>query len=113
MFSRSLEQIETNNLSGATSVLGCFGGEDTFSDLILAKHLEESEPLQFKNLNARLERLRNETFQAARKIASRTNWSLLVSQMVLQKFAISAAVSLEISGHVDGKISVPWIVPVT
>tara|TARA_Y100001935_G_scaffold48981_1_gene40745 strand:+ start:897 stop:1232 length:336 start_codon:yes stop_codon:yes gene_type:complete len=74
MFSRSLEQIETNNLSGATSVLGCFGGEDTFSDLILAKHLEESEPLQFKNLNARLERLRNETFQAARKIASRKNW---------------------------------------
>ena len=74
MFSRSLEQIETNNLSGATSVLGCFGGADTFSDLILAKHLEESEPLRFKNLNARLERLRNETFQAARKIASRKNW---------------------------------------
>ena len=74
MFSRSLEQIETNNLSGATGVLGCFGGEDTFSDLILAKHLEKSDPLQFKNLNARLNGLRNETFQAARKISTRQNW---------------------------------------
>ena len=38
--------IDENKLAGATAVLGCFGGEDTFSDLVIGRSLEQVEPLQ-------------------------------------------------------------------
>ena len=74
MFRRALKSIEAKELAGATSVLSCFGGEDTFSDLRLAQSLKEDEPLRIRNLNLRLDRLRGEMFESAKRIASRTLW---------------------------------------
>ncbi|MEZ5550794.1 MAG: hypothetical protein R3E82_07900 [Pseudomonadales bacterium] len=71
---RGLMQIDEHKLAGATAVLGCFGGEDTFSDLVIGRDLEVSEPLRFRNLNARLVELRNRTFDTASAIASRRSW---------------------------------------
>ncbi len=73
-FQRALPQIEQRRLSGATFVLGCYGGVDTFSDFVLAPHLEADEPLRFQSLNARLVRLRTQTFEAANAIAARRAW---------------------------------------
>ena len=71
---RGLRLIEENKLAGATAVLGCFGGEDTFSDLVIGRSLEKTDPLRFANLNARLGALRNRTFDTASAIASRRSW---------------------------------------
>lgn len=71
---RGLVQIDARKLAGATAVLGCFGGEDTFSDLVIGRDLEAGEPLRFRNLNARLGELRNRTFDTASAIASRRSW---------------------------------------
>ena len=71
---RGLAQIDEHKLAGATAVLGCFGGEDTFSDLVLGRNFEAEEPLKFRNLNARLGELRNRTFDTASAIASRRSW---------------------------------------
>ena len=43
---RALPKIEDHELAGATLVLGCFGGIDTFSDLQLRKELIDSDPVQ-------------------------------------------------------------------
>ena len=74
MFRRALKSIEGKELAGATSVLSCFGGEDTFSDLRLAQTLKEEDSLSIRNLNLRLDRLRGEMFESAKRIASRTLW---------------------------------------
>lgn len=71
---RGLRQIEENRLSGATYVLGCYGGEHTFSDLVIGEDLAVSEPLRYRNLNARLGHLRTRTFEAANAIAARRSW---------------------------------------
>ena len=74
MFRRALKSIKEKELAGATSVLSCFGGEDTFSDLRLAQSVKEDESLRIRNLNLRLDRLRGEMFESAKRIASRTLW---------------------------------------
>ncbi|HEX7037034.1 MAG TPA: hypothetical protein VF210_14760 [Pseudomonadales bacterium] len=71
---RGLAQVRENRLSGATFILGCYGGEDTFSDLVIARTLEQSDPAAFRDLNARLNALRNQTFERANAITSRRAW---------------------------------------
>ncbi len=71
---RALPMIESHKLAGATHVLGCYGGVDTFSDLTIGDQWRESDPLRHRNLNARLMSQRTETFEAARRIASRESW---------------------------------------
>lgn len=72
--SRGLEQIESHRLAGATYILGCFGGVDTFSDLVIGERWSRSDPLRFRNLNARLHHLRTRTFESANAIAARRSW---------------------------------------
>ena len=74
MFRRALLSIKARELSGATSVLSCFGGEDTFSDLTLEQTFKDNESLHLRNLNSRLDRLRNKMFESAKRIASRQLW---------------------------------------
>lgn len=71
---RGLAQVRQNRLSGATFILGCFGGEETFSDLVIGRQFEHSDPLRFRNLNARLSNLRTQTFEAANAITARRSW---------------------------------------
>lgn len=71
---RGLAQVQEHRLSGATFILGCFGGSETFSDLVIGRHLEQSDPLTFRNLNARLAHLRTATFESANAITSRRAW---------------------------------------
>ena len=71
---RGLRQIEGNELAGATYVLGCYGGVDTFSDLVIGRKWTDSEPLRFRNLNARLGHLRTRTFESANAITARRSW---------------------------------------
>ena len=72
--SRGLGRVEARHLAGATYILGCYGGVDTFSDLVIGARFSESEPLRYRNLNARLTHLRNRTFDSANAIAARRNW---------------------------------------
>ncbi|MFK7912319.1 MAG: hypothetical protein AB8B93_00270 [Pseudomonadales bacterium] len=71
---RGLRQVDEQRLSGATFILGCYGGEHTFSDLTIGEHLQSAEPLRYRNLNARLAHLRTRTFEAANGIAARRTW---------------------------------------
>lgn len=71
---RALPKIENHELAGATLVLGCYGGMDTFSDLELARGLFHDDPIRYRNLNSRLDHLRTKTFEAARCIAARQTW---------------------------------------
>ncbi len=71
---RGLPKIEARELAGATFVLGCYGGVDTFSDFELAGELAATEPLRHRNLNARLTELRTAAFESAQGIAARRNW---------------------------------------
>ena len=71
---RALQQVEDRKLAGATFILGCYGGQDTFSDLVIAQHWEQTQPLQFANANARLHTLRTDVFESAGAIASRRHW---------------------------------------
>ena len=72
--SRGLKQIESHQLAGATYILGCFGGVDTFSDLVIGERWSRSDPLKFRNLNARLHHLRTRTFESANAITARRSW---------------------------------------
>ncbi|MGE0621018.1 MAG: hypothetical protein AB7I04_22660 [Pseudomonadales bacterium] len=72
--SRGLRQIESNKLAGATYILGCYGGVDTFSDLVIGRQWSRSDPLRYRNLNARLGHLRTRTFESANAIAARRSW---------------------------------------
>ncbi len=71
---RGLHQVEAHKLAGATFVLGCYGGQETFSDIVIARDWESSDPMRFRNANARLGELRTRTFEAAKVIASREYW---------------------------------------
>lgn len=71
---RGLRQVDERRLSGATFILGCYGGQDTFSDVVIAQQWRDSRPLQFKNANARLSTLRDGIFASANAIASRQHW---------------------------------------
>ena len=71
---RGLHMVDRHHLSGATFVLGCYGGQDTFSDVVIGRQWEENQPLQFKNANARLSALRDDVFTTASAIASRRHW---------------------------------------
>lgn len=71
---RGLVQVRENRLSGATFVLGCFGGADTFSDLVIGRRFEATDPPTFRNLNQRLSELRTRTFDDANAITSRRVW---------------------------------------
>lgn len=73
-FRRGLAQVQQNRLAGATFTLGCYGGVDTFSDLVIGRNWEETDPLRYRNLNARLSELRNRIFDAANTITSRQSW---------------------------------------
>ncbi len=72
--SRGLRQIESRKLAGATYILGCFGGVDTFSDLVIGRQWSRSDPLRYRNLNARLGHLGTRTFESANAIAARRSW---------------------------------------
>jgi len=71
---RGLRQIDSRQLAGATYILGCYGGVDTFSDLVIGVRWTRSDPLRFRNLNARLGHLRTRTFESANAIAARRSW---------------------------------------
>ena len=71
---RALVQVQENRLSGATMVLGCYNGQDSFSDLVIGEHIRQTDELAYANLNQRLQHLRNEVFQSASAIASRRLW---------------------------------------
>ncbi len=71
---RGLTDVREHRLAGATFVLGCYGGVETFSDLVIGRRLEHSDPLAFRNLNARLTHLRTATFESANAITSRRAW---------------------------------------
>lgn len=71
---RGLARVREHKLAGATFVLGCYGGEETFSDLVIGRRFEREEPLRFRNLNARLSQLRTRTFESANAITSRRAW---------------------------------------
>ncbi len=73
---RGLPQVERGHLSGATFVLGCFGGVDTFSDFELRHRDADTadDALARRNANARLTHLRNAIFESASAIASRRHW---------------------------------------
>ncbi len=71
---RGLAHVRQNRLAGATFILGCYGGENTFSDLVIGRRFEESDPLRFRNLNSRLSDLRTRTFESANAITSRRAW---------------------------------------
>ena len=71
---RSIAEIEAHHLAGATSVLGCYGGVDTLSDLVIGRQWSDAEPQRFRNLNARLDYLRTRTFDSANAIAARRTW---------------------------------------
>ena len=71
---RGMRQVRDQKLAGATYVLGCYGGVETFSDLVIGRNFEDSEPLRFRNLNARLSNLRTRTFDSANAIAARRSW---------------------------------------
>ena len=73
MLERALPKVNAHELAGATLILGCYGGMDTFSDLIIGKAYESGEPLKYQNLNARLTHLRTR-IEAARRIAARQVW---------------------------------------
>ena len=71
---RGLRQVDENRLSGATFILGCYGGEHTCSDRVIGELLATWEPRRYRNLNARLVHLRTRTFEAANAIAARRSW---------------------------------------
>lgn len=71
---RGLAQIRENRLAGVTFVLGCYGGLETFSDLVIGRRHQHTDPLAFRNLNARLSHLRTATFDSANAITSRRAW---------------------------------------
>lgn len=73
-FRRGLSRIQRHELAGATFVLGCYNGMDTFSDLVVGKQWQTSDPVRYRNLNARLTDLRTRVFQSANQIASRNLW---------------------------------------
>jgi len=73
-FECGLRQVREHKLAGATFVLGCFGGEATFSDLVIGRQWATTEPLRFGNLNARLGELRNRVFDSANAITARRAW---------------------------------------
>lgn len=72
--SRGLRQIDARQLAGATYILGCYGGVDTFSDLVIGNRWSRTDPLRFRNLNARLQHLRTRTFESANAITARRSW---------------------------------------
>ncbi len=71
---RGLRDVQERKLAGATSVLGCYGGQDTLSDLSIGAVYRDQDPLRYRNLNARLVALRTEVFKCADQIASRRSW---------------------------------------
>jgi hypothetical protein len=71
---RGMRQVQEQKLAGATYILGCYGGVETFSDLVIGQKFEANEPLRFRNLNARLSHLRTRTFDSANAIAARRSW---------------------------------------
>ena len=72
MLSRGMSKIQARELAGATYVLGCYGGIDTFSDFTISA--DQFDELQVRNLNARLNQLRTATFESAQAIAARRSW---------------------------------------
>lgn len=71
---RGLNKVKKSELAGATFILGCYNGQDTFSDLVIGQQWQDSDPVRFRNLNARLGQLRTEIFESAGRIASRKLW---------------------------------------
>ncbi len=63
-------QVREKKLAGATYVLGCYGGEDTFSDLVVHRALRTRDPKRYQLLNNRLTYLRDSIFTVANDIAS-------------------------------------------
>lgn len=74
MLGRAAGLVTAHQLAGATYILGCFGGAETFSDLVVGDQWREEDPLRYRNLNARLDYLRTRTYDSANAIAARRNW---------------------------------------
>lgn len=68
----ALAGVEANRLGGVSQVLGTFGGEGTFSDLVILREREETDPRAFAVANARLTTLRNTLFRLADGISNAT-----------------------------------------
>jgi len=60
--SRGLREVRERRLAGVTYVLGCYGGESTFSDATLGR----------ADLDRRLAHLRTSIFEVANHIAARS-----------------------------------------
>ncbi len=60
LLSRCLPDVRARKLTGVTGVLGCYGGEDTFSDLVIGHDLD----------SRRLAVLRTAIFDVANGIAA-------------------------------------------
>jgi hypothetical protein len=71
---RGLADVRAHRLSGATFILGCYGGAETFSDLVVGRQFATSDPIRFRNLNARLTELRTRVFECANAITARRAW---------------------------------------
>ena len=69
---RGLQHVRERRLAGATYVLGCYGGENTFSDLVVARGSESGDSTRYLVLNRRLHHLRDSIFRLANDIASRS-----------------------------------------
>jgi hypothetical protein len=66
--SAALDGVRANRLGGVSQVLGVYGGEDTFSDLVLAP----ADPARATVANRELVRLRDRVFELADGISNAT-----------------------------------------
>jgi hypothetical protein len=73
-FKRGLIDVRAHRLAGVTYVLGCYGGAETFSDLVIGCGRPSGETLAVTNLNARLAHLRTRVFDSANAITARRVW---------------------------------------
>jgi len=69
---RALVLLDDNRLAGVSRVLAAYGGQDTFSDLVLSPQLADSAPHRFSALNEQLEELRSSIFELANIVSSGT-----------------------------------------
>ena len=69
---RALVMLDDNRLAGVSRVLAAYGGEDTFSDLVLSPDLADRAPHKFSAQNERLVELRDSIFELANIVSSGT-----------------------------------------
>lgn len=67
---QAARKVRKKTLAGVTYVLGCYGGEDTFSDLVIHPQLKTRDPRRYQLSNKRLKHLRSTIFTLANDIAA-------------------------------------------